>query len=36
MRSLNFITPNFIPGENKHEINMQKAYIRRPGRYIGR
>ena len=36
MRSLNFITPNFIPGENKHEMNMQKAYIRRSGRYIGR
>ena len=36
MRSLNFITPNFIPGENKYEMNTQKTYIRRPGPYIGR
>ena len=24
---INFLTPNFIPEENKHELDMQKAYL---------
>ena len=27
IRYLNFITPNFIPEENKQEMDMQRAYI---------
>ena len=34
IRFLNFYTPNFIPDENKHEINIEKTYIWRPGRQM--
>ena len=27
MRSLGFLSPNFIPEENKHEMDMQREYI---------
>ena len=29
-----FLTPNFIPEINKHEMDIQKTYILRPGRQM--
>ena len=32
IKFLNFLTPNFIPEENKHEMDTQKTYMWQPGR----
>ena len=34
VRFLNFLTPNFIPEENKREVDTKNKYMGRPGRQM--